>query len=109
MINNPLILKDPSGHFWEEVAEFGVGLVAQVQHDFSMGMVDELAMKPNESAAMVTGRLVGSVVSMVGGGAEATFGAATMAAGAAACGTGVLCPAGAVSYTHLTLPTTSRV
>src|SRR5205814_2299638 len=54
-----------------------------------------LAVQPNETNPKVAGRFVGNLVSAAAAGIEAGFGVVDVTGGAAACGTDVLCLAGA--------------
>jgi hypothetical protein len=103
--NNPLKYTDPSGHcpWCGTLRDFAGGFLAQVVYNASpipngygyVGAADALAVKSDESDAMLVGRLAGNIWSAVASAAEMA-GAITMGGGGvAACGTGVGCLAGA--------------
>jgi RHS repeat-associated protein len=98
VLNNPLRYHDPSGHDAEDVRDFLEGFVAQWAYNnawMSPQAQEALAAQPNESTAMTAGRVLGDIITMAQGVAEVTIGGGMTGGGAAACGTGVLCVAGA--------------
>jgi hypothetical protein len=105
VFNNPLKYTDPSGHcpWCSTLRDFANGFLAQVTYNANpipsgygyVGAADALAVKSDESDAMLYGRLGGNIWSAVASAAEMA-GAITMGGGGvAACGTGVGCLAGA--------------
>jgi hypothetical protein len=85
--NQPTILSDPTGH--DPVPDFLVGMVMEVEKSVLWFMPKaqvDLAMKSNESDAMLAGRVVGSLISTAIALAEMTAGAGAVVGGGADCG-----------------------
>ncbi len=100
--NNPVRYLDPTGHDgWDlrnAVNEFAFGLASDIlmnQLWFAPQATQALAAQPNEPVLRTVGRAVGDVVSIGISGLEAGAGGGYIGGGIAACGTGVLCLAGA--------------
>ncbi len=108
MFNNPLRYRDPSGHDPEDAIAFLAGVaygLAKANREaipIPVSDTEQSLMKNIESLAVdhqsfTQGRIVGDVIAVVQGVAEATSGGGTAGGGVLACASGVGCPAGAVA------------
>lgn len=99
--NNPLRYSDPTGHEGPDiintVGELATGAAFEAWTNIAWFIPghENLKVQAGESEAMTTGRVIGDVIAIGVGIDETIIGGGMIGSGAVACGTAVLCFAGA--------------